>query len=336
MKSNNIFFSILFLFCMIFDGALAYADTPSDSAICTNEQQAMTATEQKYKAAFADDQQQSDDMKKDSVTLGGDITWSDQTIIFDVPTVTMRDQKLIFGVPQVTMKSQHIIFDTPSVKMVPIKTGQYPETTCTDTWIDLPFGGKTKGIPACTVSWHDIINNVPQPFMQHQDILMGVPEFTWADTQVIMGIPEFSMSRIKWIIGLPQFTVRSIAINSQKIQDKSNGIQQDVAAKKTAMTKDLTGEIHALFECHRSSLVSQRTAAANQFDTALAQFDANIQSMKNSGIDPSVVKDSAGRPISASRADLLAQRDKALSSFDAAIKGLNDSEQSAISKLTSS
>lgn len=27
-----------------------------------------------------------------------------------------------------------------------------PETRCTDTWIPLPFGGKTKGIPNCTVT----------------------------------------------------------------------------------------------------------------------------------------------------------------------------------------
>jgi hypothetical protein len=303
---------------------------------CKNYEAALTGDEQKYENQFKDDQDQSDKMKGDSVALGGTIDWKDQTIIFNVPSVTIKDQKLIFGVPQVTMNNQHIIFDTPTVTMKTVKTGQYPETTCTDTWIEIG-GFKTKGVPACTITWHDIITSVPQTSMQRQDIVMGVPEFKWADTQIIMGIPEVTSQQVKWIIGLPQFTVKSIAINSQKIQDQSTALQNDVATRKVNMVNDLTGDIHGEFSCYRASIVTQRTAADAQFNSGLAQMDNAIRSTRNVGADPSNMKDAAGNGTNlvTQRADLAAKRDQAQAAFDAAAKQLDDSEIQAIQKIHS-
>jgi hypothetical protein len=224
--------------------ALSYADGPP--ADCSAAQSVLTADATKYKSAFDQDEQEGDQLKKDSVTFNFDVTWSDQTIIFGIPSVTVKQQKLVFGVPQVALKTQHVIFGTPSIRMVLTKTGQYPETTCHDTWITVgPV--KTKGIPACTVTFHDIITSIPQTFIQQQDIQMGVPEFKWADTSVIMGIPEFTMQQVKWVIGLPQFKLRSIAINEQKVRDKSDQIQEDVAEKKKAMVNDVGNDMHSIF-----------------------------------------------------------------------------------------
>ena len=304
---------------------------------CSRYQNALGADQQKYQSEFKSDQDQSDQMKGDSVALGGDVTWSDQTIIFNVPSVTVRNQKLIFGVPQVAMNNQHVIFDTPTVTMVNTKIGQYPETTCTDTWINLPFNGKTKGIPNCTVSWHDIITKVPQTSMQRQDILMGIPEFKWDNTQIIVGVPEFTSQQVKWIIGLPQFTVKSIVINAQKVQDESNAIQNDVAAKKADMAKDVGGDIHAVFSCYRSSVSAERASTLAQFDASLTQMDGAIQNLKNIGADPTNINDGSGSSTNlvAKRASVATQRDASIATFDATLNSLDASEHQAINQLSS-
>lgn len=302
---------------------------------CQKYQDVITSDEQKYQGEFQDDQNQSDQIKQDSATFNGTVTWKDETIIFNVPSVTVKNQKLIFGVPQVTVNNRHVIFDTPSVTMTMVKVGQYPQTTCTDTWI-IAGPVKTKGVPSCTVTYHDIMTNVPKTIVQHQDIVIGIPEFTLANTQVVIGVPEITSRQVKWVLGLPQFTVKSIALNEKKVQDESNALQDDVASKKQNMVTDVSNDIHNEYGCFRSSVASQRVTAETQFNTALSQLDASIQSVRGMGADPSNLKDATGNVTNlvAQRNDLQTKKDQALASFDAALKNLDDSEKQTVASIT--
>ena len=74
------------------------------------------------------------------------------------------------------------------------KVGQYPETRCTDTWIKLPFGGKTKGVPKCTVTWSDILTKVPVFWEEETSFVVKIPEFTWDTTEIVMHLPDIEMA----------------------------------------------------------------------------------------------------------------------------------------------
>lgn len=81
------------------------------------------------------DQSTKDDKDAVNACATGYITMEHNHFALDVPEFKIADQDIILDLPQVTMKQQHIIFGTPSVRCHDAKTGQYPETTCTDTWV---------------------------------------------------------------------------------------------------------------------------------------------------------------------------------------------------------
>jgi hypothetical protein len=119
----------------------------AEDVACKGETDNINAIKSKYDPVYQGYQHEGEDIKKEGeVSIGGTIDWKDTEMIFDTPTVTMKDQRLVFGVPQVTMKQNDIIFHTPSVRMERMKTGQYPEFFCEDTWIEI-WGVKTKGVP---------------------------------------------------------------------------------------------------------------------------------------------------------------------------------------------
>jgi len=300
-------------------------NTVSPAGPCQGQQDAIKTVADKYKVAFDGYQKEGDDLKKDAATFNVEVTWGNQEIIFDTPSVTVRDQRLVFGVPQVTMRTQEIVFGTPSVKMKRVKTGQYPEFYCDTHTV----------VPKCTTKWSDIYMDVPEPFMQEQRIKMDIPEFKWADTQIIMGIPEFFMQRQRWVIGVPEFKLTSVVINAGPLKAKSEDLQRKVSATKAEEVKDMGNAIHAIFACHRDNIGQQRTAAAAQFTNAIAQLDAVIQSLKAQGADPTKISGPDGTPnnLVAKREQLVQQRDTALASFDDALRHLDDGEKEAITKI---
>jgi hypothetical protein len=306
----------------------------AQDASCKAAQDAVGAVAQKYKADFDGYAKEGEDIKGDSVTFSGDVTWADVEIVFDLPSTTIRDQKMVLSVPQTTLKQQDIIFDTPSVKMVRVKIGQHPETTCHDTWIEVgPL--KTKGAPACDISWHDNYIDVPTTFMERQKIVMGVPEFRWDTTDVIMGIPEFKMERQRWVVGLPQFKVTSIAINEQKIEDRSKALTAKIRDTQAQEKSEMGDRMHALFACHRGVIAASRDKVSQQFSSGLAQLDSAIQMLRGQGADPSKVAGSDGKTVDlvARRDELLKARDKAFADFDKAIASIDDAEHKAIDQL---
>lgn len=136
MKINRIF-SVLVLL-----PSISISQVSQDQ--CKAEQTAVSEVGQKYKPTLDGYQKEGEDLKNSDAAaeFKFDVTWKDTEMNFGTPSVTIRDKKLIFGVPQVTMKPKDIIFHTPSVRMERVKTGQYPEIFCEDTWINQEAGSK--------------------------------------------------------------------------------------------------------------------------------------------------------------------------------------------------
>ncbi|MRW89122.1 hypothetical protein GJ699_03910 [Duganella sp. FT80W] len=305
---------------------------------CVSEQKSVSGISEKYKSTFDSYQKEGEDLKNSDAAaqFKFDVTWADTEIRFGTPSVTVKDQKIIFGVPQVTMKLQEIVFGTPSVRMKRIKTGQYPEFFCEDTWISV-LGVKTKGVPNCTVRWSDTFADVPEPFMQEQRIKTDIPEFKWADTQIIMGIPEFFMQQQKIVLGLPQFKLNSVIINPGALKDKSEDLQNRVATTRGQLISETGGNVHSLFSCYRGQISAGKAAAGVQFNNGLAQIDAVIQSIKSQGGDPTKMTSADGTvtDLLTARLEVIAKRDSALATFDAALKTLDENEKQTIEKLSS-
>jgi hypothetical protein len=304
--------------------------------VCTAEQARINTVSNKYKSIFDGFQKEGDDIKnsEDAKNLKIDVTWADTEISFSTPSVTVKDQKLTFGVPQVTLLTKDIIFGTPSVRMKAVKTGQYPEYTCHDNWLSLPFGGITKGVPVCTITWHDIITNIPESFIQEQHIKTAIPEFKIADASIVMRVPEFFMQSQHLVVEVPQFKVSSVLLNSKQLTDKVDKLSSDVSNAKSEQTKELGTAIHALYFCHRTNFSNQRAQVETQFTTPLAQMDSIIQTIRSQGADPTKVTgvDGTVKNLVESRNTLALARDSALAKFNAALNALDQSEKEAFSK----
>jgi hypothetical protein len=288
------------------------------------------------KAKTTADQSTQSEKNDVDVCATGYITMEKNHIALDLPEFKMVDQKISFDVPQVTIKQQHIKFGTPSVECKNVKTGQYPEVTCHDTWITVgPV--KTKGVPACTTKWSDIITTQCFPIITQQDIVMGVPEFKVATTSFVLGIPEITMKRQDWYFDLPKFNMTSGCFGegckqkcdaaAQKLTDKYQGILQPAVnqARISVATKT------------HDSLQCQRGVATAQKDTTLASIDANIAVVKSSlaQVQAMGAGDQAAS-ISKTLNDITAMRQKVADQFDAQIASLDDADKKAAGQIISS
>jgi len=307
----------------------------AQTATCTARQQAMEQTVQNYRAQYDDYEREGEDLKRDAVAFDVNVKWQNTDIIFDLPSVTMRNQDIVFGVPQTTMKDRDMSFGVPGIHMVRHQTGQYPETTCHDTWIHVgPI--KTKGPPSCTVSWHPIYVDIPEPYMQQVRIVMGIPEFRWDDTRIVMGLPEVTMQRQRWVIGVPQFTVRSVVLNPGPIEDRSSKLQNRIAETRQNQQRDMTQDLSGLYACYREGITEKRTDTANLFSASINQLDSIIKSVTQQGGNPAalVSQDGTTSDLVARRAELVAKRDAALASFDKSLGDLDTSEKAAVASLS--
>jgi hypothetical protein len=331
MKATLRFLSGSSVIAMALFGSAAGAQ----DATCTPRQQAMEQTAQTYRSQYDGYQHEGEDLKKDAVAFDVDVKWKDTDIIFDLPSVTMRNQDIIFGVPQTTVKDREMRFGVPGIRMVRHKTGQYPETTCHDTWIRIgPL--KTKGAPSCTVTWHDIYIDIPEPYVQQVRIVMGIPEFRWDDTRIVMGIPEVTMQRQRWVVGVPQFTVRSTVLNPGPIEDRSSSLQNRIAETRQNQQRDMTKDLSGLYGCYRDGIAQKRADTANLFAASINQLDTIIKSVTQQGGNPAALEgqDGTTSDLVARRADLVAKRDAALASFDKSLTDLDMSEKTAVAGLS--
>jgi hypothetical protein len=326
----------------------APSEAPTSAATTGNCAALMDAAKQAGEAASKEvdqaktkaDEDTKDDKDKVDACATGYITMEKNHIALDLPEFTMVDQKIIFDLPQVTMKQKHIIFGTPSVECHDVKTGQYPETTCTDTWIitKIPFDGdlKTKGVPACTVTWHDIITTQCQPIITQQDIVMGIPEVTISQTSFVMGIPQVTMKRQDWYFDLPKFNVTSGCIGSGCEQRCNDASQQFTNHYQGIIGPAVEHARTSVAKATTESLQCQRGVAAAQRDTTLATFDANIAVVRGSLAQLQAMGATQQATETSAKLDqLIATREKVAAQFEATIKSIDDSEQKATNSAVS-
>ncbi len=253
-----------------------------------------------------------------------DVTWKDQTIIFDTPSVSMKENKMIMGLPEVVMHEQHWIYDLPATRMGVQKVGQYPEVTC----------GGFLGLE-CTIKWSDILTSVPEFYMERHETILGIPEFAVRDQTIIMGLPEFFMERQKIILGLPQFTVKNVNVEIGNVKREASEFAQQANAETTALSAAMQAEIkktgseklHQVFQCHRAQVAANKDRAISQIDAQIATTTAASKSARDAhASEQANSADAVVQQLIATRAAVGAQ-------FDGAAKQVDAAEEKAISSL---
>ncbi len=310
------------------------------------------ALKEKTDAASQEVQDELDDKQKEwdekgDISFEFDVTFETTSILIPVVEIVMREHRWVYDVPQVTMKQRDIIFGVPEVKMVPKKTGQYPETVCEDTWISLPFGGKTKGIPKCTVRWKDIITNVPEVRMVNRKISLHIPEFKVDQTETVIGIPEFKVSQKEIKLDLPQFKLKDVVLNPGGAKDDAESITKDAdafAAESKARIERAVAEAKEeekfpviqtaseYFGCLGEDMMRRRESTQAMFQGLIDQSSAVLKSLTDAGAqgtpDAQQVRESLDQTA--------AQMADALDKIDEAIAELNKSEKEQIQKIVGS
>lgn len=285
--------------------------------------------------------------KKGDITFKFDVTFETTSILIPVVEITMREKRWVYDVPQVTMKQRDIIFGAPEVTMVLKKTGQYPEIFSEDTWISLPFGGKTKGIPKITIRWRDIMTKVPVVRMVNKKISLHIPEFEIDQTETIIGIPEFTVSQKEIKLDLPQFKLTDVILNSGGAKDDAESIKKEAdafAAEAKARIERAVAEAKEeekfpvirtaseYFGCIRDDIMGKRESIQIMFQGLIDQSSAVLKSLTDAGADGTP----EAQEVRNSLARTSAQLEDALDQIDTAIAELNKSEEEQIQKIVGS
>ena len=255
------------------------------------------------KALQDEGQQIQDDTKKPSeigAVIGVDfkVTWKDEEIIFDVPSVTIKNQDLSFDLPELGSSRQHIAFDIPAVRMVDKKVGQYPE------------------VDGFTVRWKDIIISVPETYMERQDIYYDIPSVAMKTQHFVIGIPEFTMERVRWVIGLPQFTIINVKGNIQAAKDRGAALKTKAEAIAASMKAEIQHEVDLFRQQIANGASDVRNAITKPFDAALTTINNAINDLQAKGCDPiKVPADSGNINLRKTYADVNAAKSAALAKF---------------------
>ncbi|MBP2489146.1 hypothetical protein JOH50_004873 [Rhizobium leguminosarum] len=264
----------------------------------------------------------------------GYITMEQNHIALDIPEITMKDQEIILDLPQVTMKQQKIVFGTPSVKCEDVKTGQYPEFTCEDTWIivDLPFGQlKTKGAPSCTTKWTDIITTQCFPFFEQQEIVMGIPEFKIDQTSFVIGIPEVTMKRQDWYFDLPKFNVTEGCIGAECEKKCAAASEKYTNEYQSILQPAVEQAKMSVAKATNASMTCQKNVISLQKDKTLAEIDANIAIIRGTLTSLTAMgATEAAANVSKTLEDLIRTREKIEKQFQSQIDSLTAQSTPAV------
>ncbi|MEM8539410.1 MAG: hypothetical protein AAGF25_00510 [Pseudomonadota bacterium] len=229
-------------------------------------------------------------------------------VILDLPTINMREKSIVLDLPQVTMKDRQFSFTTIKTKMETKKVGQYPETHCTDTWIPLPFNGKTKGVPKCTVKWTDIFTDVPVFWEEETSFVVKIPEFTWDTTTIVMHLPDVEMTQQRYVFDLPEVTIRDVNVETKRIEADA----EDLEARTMATTEEHKSEIAEVVE---ADFELRKAAVASQFDAAIAEIEKTVAELRSKGVDPA---NADGTDVLAAIEDMVRKKAIALDEIDKA------------------
>lgn len=208
------------------------------------------------------------------------VTWVDQDVSFDVPTVIMKTKAMSLDLPQITMKTQGISFDVPEVYMKDVVIS------------DNPITGK-------------VIISVPDIRSHRIDISMDIPEFTMGRVDFSIDIPEIYSERINWVVAVPQFTASDWHARVGELQEKG----EQLKGEANSLAEKMKGEINQAFQTYYTG--AKQVAVSKVYDpysNAIAAYDSAISNLENNKVDPIKVPTSSGeRNLRKERDDLAAQ-----------------------------
>lgn len=270
----------------------------------------------RYEQRYAQFKQEGDRLSErapdgPTATLGvdGEIRMKEHVIIIDLPTVNMREKRIILDLPQLTMKDRRFSFTTIKSRMVLEKTGEYPETRCVDTWIPLPFGGKTKGVPKCTVTWSPIMTKVPEFWEDETDFVIKIPEFKMAETAIVMHLPDVEIAEQRIVLDLPEVLIKDVKVEVGRIQADAERLEQKTAATAAQHKAEIAAVV-------KRDMAAQRAQVANQFDVGISQLNSAINDLRAQGVDPA---NAGGTNLIAELSKLKQQKANALADLDRAM-----------------
>jgi len=234
------------------------------------------------------------DKGKAELSATVDIKWVEQKWILGVPEFRVTMKKASFDVPTATMKTQRIVFDTVETKMVPTKTGQYPETVVRECLVDGPFGSKFTSL-CTTVRWKDIITDVPQFKKVTTEIKLDLPEFSM--TRWSLDIPEIETKIVQqtWLVKIPEVTVRDVTIEAKKLQERGEQLGRRAKNAELRQRGEVDKATANFYYCQAKNMTDQKKVVEVQYSQAVSQLDKAIVQVRAYGIDPTQVKDSEGK-----------------------------------------
>lgn len=301
---------------------------------CKAEQSALQAIEGKYKPQYAEIQQRSDDLSKDTpddadkVKFNFKVDMKEQKWVLKLPSVTMNRNEMVLGLPQTTMKLTSWSYDTIRVKMERRKTGQYPETTCKkDDW-GIPYG--------CTVTWSNTYADVPVTDTVRTEVKLDIPQVTWKDTTLAWDVPQLTWVENTWIVNVPEFTLLNVAVEKGKdMQGKSDAINEDIAKLNFNRNLDSRKVTTDMYGCFRGDMAKQQASVEKQIDEGISSLNETIQSIRAQGADPTKVPSDGAQAtdLVALLTEIVSKRKIAVDSFIAAQSQLDVAEKDAMSKL---
>lgn len=323
MTSNGILFSRAIFFAA-FAGAVAAEPEPptAEPAVCIAESNAIGEVEARYKPMFDAAEGRSKELEKeadDTKLIEVNLEWRYERIVFDLPTINMKTKKMSLHLPQVSMKTRKMSFHIVETYMATTKCGQYPEFRC-DGW-------------KCKTKWSDIKCDLPQTRRKKVEFSMDIPETKWDRTEFSMDIPEISMARQEWKFRIPENIKVETLISKQKdMEEKGKALKGETEVLVQSMQKDVAEKANSLFQCHRGDLQGKRSAAMAEFDKALKQINASIQTVVAQGGDPRSITNEQGTTTNlyAIRDDLNAKREEAEKNFSTALASLDESEKKGL------
>ena len=248
-------------------------------------------------------------------------------ISLHLPEVTIKNQDWIFDLPTVTVKDSDIIFHLPSIRMKRVKTGEYPEFTCSG----FP--------PQCTVKWSPIWVDVPEPFMEEHRIVIGIPEFYMNEQKFVVGVPEITMKQQEISFDLPTITIKTREDIGKEVSDEAIALANEtkilVNQKKDSLKERMKIEIIpkaiSMMNCFRDSLSERKQEIYNSFDPAINQITEALKNLKAKAVpedDNDYIK------VKGNLDDLLLKRKEALDKIDNSLKELETSAKLTIESLT--
>ncbi|SEH40751.1 hypothetical protein [Tardiphaga sp. OK245] len=277
----------------------------------------------KYEQQFEklrDDGPSPDNPVEAGVDIDIDVTWDVVVIKLDLPEVTMKLQEWSFDVPQTELVQREMVFHTPSVRMETRKVGQYPE-----------FHG-------FSVSWKDILIDVPVTFMQEQKIIMGIPEFRMGRVSVKLDIPEFTMKTQEIKLNLPQFTVKSISAEVHKVEERAQRLQGEMKTEVDAGRKEvaysggteITKATNTLFTCLRTNIQMKKDQTLAVLEPSIVMFRDTATKLRSINSDETSAR---AADMETQLSALLERKIQIGKDFEKQITGLIDQEKQTVDAI---